>query len=184
MRKLKNKNYVPILFLAVLFFIINCKKRDNEPDFLPEETQNGANTGGAIVDGKIWVASNKRVNGNHGGTYCEIYNNNANIEIELNNVSNQSRIFIKALIPNFELNKTYLLKRDTPDSDYNLAYYLDTDKNVYMTQPTSEYNGELKISRLDIKNQIVSGTFTFKARDYNDSKTINIIDGRFDRKFD
>lgn len=123
---MKQLNFLP--FLILLLLLTNCREKENDSDILPEATQVGARTGGAIVDGKIWVASSKRVNGNTGGTYCELVNNNADIKIELKHVSDESRIFIKAFIRDFEINKTYFLTENIDTNDYNFAVYSDRDK--------------------------------------------------------
>lgn len=45
------------------------------------------------------------------------------------------------------------------------------------------HTGKLKITRLDIPKNIVSGVFEFKAVDEY-ANVVNITDGRFDKKFD
>ena len=177
-----------MIFLVAIISVltlINCKEKDNEQNILPEATQTGAKTGGAIVNGKIWIASNKYINPIGGvGTYCELYDQTAIINIDLRSVEVNSRIFLKTEIPNFELIKSYFLTENVDSKVYIYAIYSDNQKG-FSTQPNSEYVGELKISRLDIKTQIVSGTFSFKAFDlYKNNGSIEVKDGRFDRKFD
>lgn len=181
---MKHFKFSLILIFFLLLFL-NCKERENDSSSLPEATQSGAKTGGAIVNGKIWVASNKYVNTLGGaGTYCEMYDNTAIIRIDLRNVTDNSRIFLKTAIQNFQLNKTYYLPQNPDTKDYDYAIYSDNEKG-FSTQPNSQYLGEIKISRLDIQNQIVSGTFNFKGLDlYGNNGEIEVKDGRFDRKFD
>ncbi len=160
------------------------KDRYANPNVLTEATQSGANTAGALIDGKIWVATKNRLNtANGSGTYCEKYNDNYIIKLDLrsdvNNYSNS--IFIKVLIINLELNKNYSIINQDPNSDYNYAIYTDKDGEYYSTE--SNYVGTIKISRIDMQNHIVSGNFEFKAM--GDKGTIvNIVDGRFDKRFD
>jgi hypothetical protein len=47
-----------IALLLITFTLINCTKSDDQ-DQLPPITQTGANTFGAIVDGKIFVTKDK-----------------------------------------------------------------------------------------------------------------------------
>ena len=174
-----------LIFIVFLLLFSNCKERENDSISLPEATQSGAKTGGAIVNGRIWVASNKKVNTLGGnGTYCEMYNKTAIINIDLRNVADNSRIFLKTAIQDFQLNKTYFLSQNPDTKDYDYATYSDNDKG-FSTQPNSKYIGEINISRLDIQNQIVSGTFNFIGLDlYGNNGEIEVKDGRFDRKFD
>ena len=181
---MKQLNFT-LIFITFLLLFSNCKERENDINSLPEATQSGAKTGGAIVNGKVWVASNKYVNTLGGdGTYCEIYNNTAVIRIDLRNANDNSRIFLKTAIQNFQLNQTYYLMQNPDTNDYDYATYSDNDKG-FSTQPNSQYVGEINISRLDIQNHIVSGTFNFKGLDlYGNNGEIEVKDGRFDRKFD
>ena len=172
------------ILIAIMVFSSCSKDRDEDPTVLPAATQSGANTAGALIDGKIWVATKKPLNSANGsGTYCEKYNDNFIIKLDLrsdvNNYNNS--IFIKVLIINLELNKTYAIINQDPNSDYNFAIYTDSSGKNYSTE--SNYVGSIKISRIDIQNQIVSGNFEFKAVD-NNGNIVKVTDGRFDKRFD
>ena len=95
-----------ILLILILLCISSCRDRDQDPNILPNTSQSGTNTAGALVDGKVWVASKKY----NSETFAEVNSNNYTlITIYLKNISNSSRISIKASIKDFELNKTYIL---------------------------------------------------------------------------
>ena len=167
-----------ILFSFSLFSFDRDPDKNVNPNVLPEATQSGKNTAGALVDGKVWVASKNY----DSETFVELYNNHAIITIDLKSVSDNSRIFIRASIDNFELNKIYELNQN-PESDFNFATYNDNTGKGYLTQPNSEYICKLKITKLNhVQDQMVCGTFEFKAVD-NNGNAINITDGRFDKKF-
>lgn len=175
------------LFTAglLLLSLFACKDREQNTTVLPPATQTGANTGGALVDGKVWVATQKNISSGLyvGGTHAEVNANGIYIlGVELQNVSNsKSRIILKAGIQNFEINKEYLIPIDN-DINNNLASYTSDGNNYYFAKQPS-YTGKLKITRLDIPQNIISGTFEFKGID-NNGNIINITDGRFDKKFD
>ena len=60
---------------------------------------------------------------------------------------------------------------------------LNDNNGVYQVNYTSNLNtGELKITKLDFTNNIVSGTFWFDVKD-NQNVVHQIRDGRFDMKF-
>ncbi|MGC4129941.1 MAG: DUF6252 family protein [Bergeyella sp.] len=173
-----------ILFLAILSIgLLSCKDDDQNPNVLPEATQSGKNTAGALVDGKVWVATTKQLDGNNGGTHCNANGNNYRITLDLrkDKDSYNNAIYIDVLIPNMEINKLYEIINQTPDNDFNYAIYTNGSGKSYSTN--SNYTGKIKITRIDIQNQIVSGTFEFNAVD-KDGNVVDITDGRFDKKFD
>lgn len=177
------KKFLFLTFLTLcLFSCDRDRDKNSNPNVLPEATQSGKNTAGALVDGKVWVATTEFVSPD--GTFCEKSGNFYDIRLDFRKVANRSinRIYIKAQIENLELNKTYELNQN-PDSGFNFIFYTNNEGISYSTQPTSNYTGKIKITRLDLQNQIVSGTFEFKAVDNNDN-VVNVTDGRFDKKFD
>ena len=85
------------------------------------------------------------------------------------------------LIIDLELNKKYDVIKETPDSDYSFAIFRDKASESFSTNP--DHVGSITISKIDIKNQIVSGTFNFNAVD-KQGNAVKITDGRFDKRFD
>lgn len=177
--------------LLIMIGLSSCSKdREADPNILPEATQTGANTGGAIVDGKVWVATKDKLNGNHYvSTYCEVFNfgvsdKSYKIKIGLENIQNRnSYIVIDFKTINIELNKQYIFPVDaSPDNESICTYKDAVTTNVYITKFPDNL-AKIKITRLDIQNQIISGTFEFKAID-NNGNLVNITNGRFDKKFD
>ena len=83
-------------------------------------------------------------------------------------------------IENFELNKPYMLPQ-SDNTDKNTAFY--TDNGITYLTKFIDYTGKITVTRLDLQNQIISGTFEFKAVN-NNGKVVVITDGRFDKKFD
>lgn len=172
------KNLILASILTLCFF--SCKDRESDPNVLPEATQSGKNTAGALVDGKVWIATTEFIYPK--GTYCENFGNKTKIALDLRQIKNKgsNSIEIIAVIEGFELNKTYTIS-ENPEVGYNFANYTNGNGVSFLTNPN--YTGKIKITRLDLQNQIVSGTFEFKAVDDN-GNIVNITDGRFDKKFD
>ena len=182
------KKIIYILFVTLTLF--SC---DRDPDKnidsnkLPEATQNGERTAGCIVNGKIWVASKKWLDGNRDFiTWCEKNSNNwYSINIGLRQLNNpKSELNISFVMQNLELNKEYTFPTDSLNStESNFCYFVfDRNSKPYYTN-YPDHTGKIKISRLDIQNQIVSGTFEFEAKNENGEKLI-VKEGRFDKKFD
>ena len=171
-----------MLFLMLISLcVFACKDREPDPNVLPEATQTGANTAGALVDGKVWVATTTFLN--PPGSRCEQIGTKTKITLDLRNKANigSNSIEIHALIENFEINKTYVLSEDSTIGGANYAIFINAEGIGYLSNST--YYGRIKITRLDIQNQIVSGTFEFQAVNAN-GNIVNITDGRFDKKFD
>ena len=50
-----------IFLIFAIIGLISCKNRDQDFNTLPEVTDWGANTAGALVDGKVWVANYRSI---------------------------------------------------------------------------------------------------------------------------
>ncbi len=163
------------------FLLVSCKKEVSE---LPPATQTGANTFGAKVNGVFWIprgfgpipASDKLEVRVLGGTDMYI---NA-MDISSSPTETEFEISVKGITgPG-----TYLLNTTVgyPSSASNYAYYVKrilTPKEEWMT--TSIQTGSVTITKFDLTNKIVSGTFQFNMSDiYDASRTISVTDGRFD----
>ena len=74
-------------------------------------------------------------------------------------------------------NQTYILNQpDTPENGAGGEYRL-SQSNQYNTSLI--HTGELKITRVDLQNSIISGTFWFDAIN-TDNEVVEIREGRFD----
>ncbi|SDF17521.1 DUF6252 family protein [Epilithonimonas hungarica] len=177
---MKNLLFFTLLSIGLLS---SCKDDEQDQNVLPEATQSGKNTAGALINGKVWVATTKKLNSNNDGTYCEKLNENYLIKLDLRKNPDRytESIYLIVSIPNLEINQTYEVINQTPDDGYNYATYISNDKVSYSSNPNN--SGRIKITRLDLQNQIVSGTFEFKAKDSN-GNIVTITEGRFDKKFD
>lgn len=171
------KNFLILILISLCLF--SCKDRNEDPNVLPEATQFGKNTAGALVDGKVWVASTDFINPPE-GTFCEKINNTYSIHIFLKHQFNNTYLTLNSKIDNLVIGQEYILPQSS-NTDVDSGIY-SSSNFIYMTSAPN-YTGKIKITGLDLQNQIVSGTFEFKAID-NNGNTINITDGRFDKKFD
>ncbi len=177
------KQIIPVFFLSLLLF--SCKKEITE---LPPATETGAHTFGAKVNGSFWVpqgfaglgASNKleaRMMPNN-----DFYINARNFASSPNETEFQ--LFIKGLTTP----GTYLLNTDVshPSTSASYAYYVKrnlTPQNEWVT--SALYSGAVAVTKVDMANRIVSGTFQFEAINlYNAPQPITVSEGRFDVKWD
>lgn len=174
-----------IFLIALLSFgiCLSCKDDDQRQDdqALPQATQSGANTGGAKVNGKIWVALTEPPTIGNGitGTSYRYVNGLYELQIYLRNVKDptgssigislQSTTDFK--IGQYELN----------DLEGNTGTYFNAFTGGYITNANN--TGVLNITKFDKENKTISGTFSFKAQYSSSSDVVIITDGRFDKKY-
>ena len=166
--------------LLIMIGLSSCSKdRGEDPTVLPDATQTGANTGGALVNGAIWVAKIEQPDLYPGGnnTQYEHVNGEYRLQIVLRNFENPSGNSILIKITSTQ---------DIVLGDYQL-FNTDNNRGTLFMSPVgystdNNNTGLLTITKFDKINKIVSGTFSFKAVD-GSGKIINIILGRFDKKF-
>ena len=169
------KNRIKILlvlpFLSVLL-ALSCKK-----DGLPKATQSGENTMAAKVNGKPWQKK-ACVSCTGGGTGLKVtYEDRDFFAVTGEDHDSGSRIALA--ISSLKSVGTYSLNSN--NVDYARLFKLD-DGTYYYT--SLKNTGQVTITKLDIANQIISGTFDFTAEDVNNpANTIKVTDGRFDIKY-
>jgi len=173
------RNILTILLAAILFSA--CTKEVTE---LPPATQTGADTFGAMVDGNFWVPKD----------FGPLNNDILQIRIVGNNVfitasdfsgspsEKEFQIFLKDVTgPG-----TFQLNTDVgyPSTSAHNAYYVK--RNFSPTDEwitSSAHGGSVTITKFDLANHIVSGTFQFTMGNLtNPSDVVTVTDGRFDIK--
>lgn len=169
--------------LSVLFLLAACKK---EVDELPPATQTGANTFGAKVDGKFWVPQGFGAFPANDILEARFTGPNSIIINARNFAKSPTETEFEIYLANVTGPGTYALNtsvtRAGATSSY--GYYVKrelTPQNEWIT--SSAYTGTVTITRLDVANNIVSGTFQFNALNiYNTPQPISVTEGRFDLK--
>ncbi|MDO5617054.1 MAG: DUF6252 family protein [Cruoricaptor ignavus] len=183
-----------LLLLLGLFslILISCREDDSDkrvnPNILPEATQNGANTGGALVDGKVWVSSTKRYYRGAGEVYMiRSATGHFSLKVSMRHLSGDSEILIDLEdITPLEVNKKYYFNNNSRDANdyYNTTVVYGDLLSFKEYYYHSGYfaDGYLIINRIDFEKRFISGVFEFTAEDEN-GNTVTITDGRFDKKF-
>jgi len=173
------KKKTPAFFASISFFpfLIGCSLF--EPDdawlkpippsnTLPPITQTGANTFGCKVNGQVWLPTTVWVDYHNGGMVISAnnwYGFHSDVIITISEFT--------AFKPgNYELsaNTSYISKGSYRNG-----------KDMYYTD--SIYLGNLTINRLDSVNSILSGTFSFDAKNASTGEVIHVTEGRFDNKY-
>jgi hypothetical protein len=167
------KNLLNFIFLLLSCFILSlsCKK-----DKLPKATQEGLNTFGCKVDGKLFLPSKSA--GLFGSPPITVYN------IPSNGFTLLGKYYGDRADP-FKQDVMLYLEYLTSTGTYTLnstpnqgVYELRGGGPFYQTDDT--HTGTVTITRCDLTNQIYSGTFSFTAIDKNTGKVVKVTDGRFD----
>jgi len=173
------KNAILLLSLAALGFA-SCKK---EIKTLPEPTQTGANTFGAVINGENW------------GPLKAMFPTLPILEARF---AADSSVFINArnfsrtptetemeiYLKNLRGPGTYELNQTTgayPDHSASYAFFIRrkiTVEDDWITGPAS--TGQVQVTKIDWQNGIISGTFSFTANARYNSAPLVVTDGRFD----
>ena len=168
-----------LFLLMILIGLLSCKDEYQDSSILPAVSQSGKNTGGALVDGKVWVAKKEYIGKYMGGliNMYEYVNNEYKAQVYLSALNGSGMISINLTSrTDFDTNTVYTL--DNAKSNY--AVYGSSSHNAYFTDSINV--GTFKFTKFDKVKRIFSGTFQFKARNF-DGKLVNVSEGRFDKRF-
>jgi hypothetical protein len=174
-----------LIILLLISFTLSCCNKDDNPfsgsDQLPPETQTGANTVGCLVNGEVFLPHQEGINP---AVNCFYQLDNGEYYFTMNFAdlrgSGFKEVFIQTGKINLQVGSTYLLNKNSiDDGDFNGGGggYSTSLSNTYKTNTIK--TGELKITRLDLSNSIISGTFWFDAVN-STGETVQIRSGRFD----
>ena len=172
------------LLLSCVLIFAGCKKSVDE---LPEATQTGANTFGLKLDGQFWVPQKfAGINAPILSAQLTGTNQNDLLLTAQNFASEPTEKEFRLFIKNITGAGTYQLNEGTDINNMgsSYAYYVKRKINPVNEWITSnQYTGSVTITKWDLPNMIVSGTFEFKAGSMDSSAApITVTDGRFDIK--
>lgn len=184
--KMKSKRSMKnVLLLLSSLILVGCKK---SVDALPEATQTGANTFGLKLDGQFWVPQKfAGINAPTLSAQLSGASQNDFILTAQNFASEPTETEFQLYIKNITGAGTYRLNQNTdinPNAAGSYAYYVKRKINPLNEWITSsQYTGSVTITKWDMPNMIVSGTFEFTAGSMDSSAApITVADGRFDVK--
>lgn len=180
MKPLKN---ILSLLCFLCFLLTSCRKE------LPLATQEGRDTFGCLIDGKlftkaiIWSPGPSALRASYEYHYPDtgVYYFSLSARLKQKKCS-EAYIYIRSSNLKIEEGKTYILENEetgkmSATCNLNACNNFGTDYNT-----TQNAKGELKITRFDPKLRIVSGNLSFNAVNSNGQK-VEVREGRFDIKF-
>lgn len=168
------------LYILLITFtaLAGCSKKVSE---LSDASATGSNTFGAKVDGKMWApqgfgimptAPTLEANFAGGDSYKINARNfgssptETEFELTLNKITGPG---------------TYTIGGESAENSY--ASYTLRKFQLISLWKTTAASGKLVITKLDLANKIIAGSFEFTATDtYGTATPINVTEGRFDLK--
>lgn len=162
-----------------------CKK---DVDELPPASQDGTNTFGAKLNGQLWVPQGFGVAPTASILEARFADGGSSVVINARNFgSSPTETEFEIYLKNISGTGSFLLNQTTdnyPGQSASYGYYIErrfTPKDEWITG--TSYGGSVQVTKFDVANKIISGTFEFKAANTaNASQFITVTDGRFDVK--
>ncbi|WP_395076613.1 hypothetical protein [Flavobacterium sp.] len=177
-----------IALLIITTFLACCNKDDNpEPapppiSQLPPATQTGANTFGCLLDGEVFKPG---ITNNSYNCFYQLVSGEYYFRVSANNKKNNVLKAISVGTEQLSISQgqTLNLFERSNGNCYGEFFNGNDLTGVIENYNTSIlYTGELKITKLDFTNNIVSGTFWYDVKD-NQNVVHQIREGRFDMRF-
>ena len=181
---MKTTTYLLLLSALLLTQCQLFKKDSPAPaEQLPAATQEGKNTFGCLVNGQAWTPkgntgrSNYRVN--YDPSYAKGTLNVVAYRVRSKDENDQQYIGFSS--DSLSKTGTYLInKRGRYKASFN-DWLKECDYNFVFSDSTVYTSGSLTITRLDMTNGIIAGTFEFTLSKPG-CDTIRVTQGRFDKK--
>ena len=173
--------------LLLLFIFLSglsaCKKSTiSELDKLPPASQYGANTFGCLVNGKAFLPKTWGFLAPYKSSADYIPSPIGGLVIYGRYKNDQGEYSMVGLITDsLEVSEGQTLKWNTR-APGNAVGFLDNTPSGFIYTTDQKSPGTLTITKLDLVNKIISGTFDFDVSNSN-GETVKITNGRFDIHF-
>lgn len=176
-----NKITLATLLIATIFTFSQCKKNKDEEPQLPPETTVGAMTFGCKVDGKVFVPKD---GSGRPGLFCQYVNLGTGpaggwfLNIPAVDLQARPNIGVSIVTDSLLIQQGVVYPFKTTKGTVQAFYYRGIDFKKLDNDP-----GELRVTKFDQVNRIISGTFFFTSTNISSNEKINITDGRFDIRY-
>lgn len=181
-----------IALLSFSLFSIHCGRGtvippSSLPDTLPSITQEGKNTIGSLVNGKVFIPRGS-VGLPNPSAYYDPSTRNGSFNVSMTRFDFGDSVQRSFQIIATNLNKTGTYPVTTPAADVAFVY----TRLLMRTHTGCEYigmdaakvqqEGQLVITKLDTEQKVIAGTFTCTLITAG-CDTVRMTDGRFDMKY-
>lgn len=191
----------PLLFFCLCFLLFNsCNINDNSENDqleLPAITQTGENTFGCYINGKLLVprdGTGTYLGSDKGASFLGSYPDGRYNELDIRDYKSEKTANILIHIQDLRNSGVgdYIIDEsngmnsiDGMDNSYIHCRIFDEVTGQYQYYRSFINSGLIKITRYDLPNRIVSGTFSCTVKNSaNPNDVIEITKGRFDFKWD
>ncbi len=176
------KKAIITFFIYALLLSFSCKEENifntAPPDELPPATMTGANTFGCLVNGEVWKPYIEDAN---------FWERALNVNHDRGWVGCDQLLIVakKTLFKDIELHQEFIINAWCPVLGENK---ITPTKGAFLYYQPCGYSYRvdtlsphiINITKLDIENNIASGTFEFTAISDECQDTVRITEGRFD----
>ena len=183
-----NKLTTALLPVLALLGLAQCQKNESAPskpdDQLPPATQTGANTFGCLLNGQPWTPSGNSGVPNFLVTYDPQYLDGA-LQAKTYRYTGPKQDMLQGIVFGAaHVNRAGVYNFELKGG--NGVNYIDNSQlspcNYYGEPPTLTYRkGTLTITRLDLQQGIIAGTFAFTLYQPG-CDSVRVTQGRFDKK--
>jgi hypothetical protein len=172
-----------ILSLCIVSLLSACKKEITE---LPGDTQTGANTFGAKINGELWGPQGFGPFPADNILVATIVGNDIRIEVQ-NFASSPNETGMYIYLTNVLAPGTYPLNTTVshPTTSASYAFYVKRRLSPLSEWITSgSKTGSVTVTKIDRTNKIIAGTFEFSANPILNAGDAPLVvtEGRFDIK--
>ncbi|TPE45273.1 DUF6252 family protein [Pontibacter mangrovi] len=166
---------LPLLFFLALLSFSSCKKHKNEPQ-LPPATREGKNTFGALVNGEVWLPKGKP----------NLYQSSLDVvydpeyqggDLNIIAYKHETDEYLSLFMTQLDHEGTYSLN----NPEMGAAGFASAACDYRNNNSEISRTGKLEITKLDLTNGIIAGTFEFTLAKPG-CDTIRVTEGRFDKK--
>ncbi len=171
--------------MIVALSVTACKKKpsENPIDDLPPITQEGKNTFGCLINGKLFLPG-KKVGGLANILSCNyghdpVFNYSFHLSAYNDRTQPYRSVYFNSKNKPLSVGEHDLGSTDI-DSEISVQYVewpYGKDAKTYKIDPAEK--GKLKITKLDLANRIITGIFSFNATNQFGEK-VEVREGRFD----
>jgi hypothetical protein len=180
-----------ILILLATFTLSCCNKDEDKTPIeqLPPATTTGANTAGCLVNGQAFLPKGSSQFGPTLSCFYQQLQDGYHLGLGIADKSNGNIKAVNISLNPNELNENttyHLVAIVNGSANYNSNFgeytiYSNITNDIKFTT-TNTYFGELKITKLNIQQRIVSGTFWYDAIN-TQGDIVKIREGRFDMHY-
>jgi len=168
---------------GLLLISASCKKAKTGIEGLPAVTQEGKQTFGCMVNGVLFLPKGSGFGGPIKQSNYTPVDGTLLFILSARRSENDKTLGVNIAADGIELHTGMTIPLVAPGKGAASGTYTDYATPEFKDYRTNnQITGELKITRFDFANQIVSGTFWFDAVDENGQK-VEVREGRFDMRF-